>query len=422
MSEGNSKLGFQATWSMAVGGMVGGGIFSTLGVVIGIAGQWAWLSFLIAGMVALASGYSYSKLADKYGEGGGAFTFLRKIHKDGFAGSLSWVLILGYILTNSVYAYTFGTYLAHVFDLGAWFPRAAALSILGLFVGLNLRGVGESSMTEIFLVWFKLIVLIGLACFGLFKWSPDQLSAGIPDAGISAAIFGAAAVFMAYEGFQLLAYDYDEIDNPKKTLPRALISAILVVIVIYIIVALGVAMLIGADKVVANDEVALAIAGKQALGTTGLIIVTIAAAFSTGSAINSTLFATARLGKTVADHDELPKSFAHVNSSGIPNRAIIGLGSVSAIFAIFGNLSSLVEAASLTFLFTFTTVNFLAWKAKAGHRFMTASGAIMAAAATIALTIRLAKEQPWSLAAIIATILIAVFLRPYILRKSNESP
>jgi len=89
---------------MAVDGMVGGGIFSTLGVVISIAGQWAWLSFLAAGLVALASGYSYSKLAEKYGEGGGAFTFLSKIHKDGFAGSLSWVLILGHILTNSIYA------------------------------------------------------------------------------------------------------------------------------------------------------------------------------------------------------------------------------------------------------------------------------------------------------------------------------
>lgn len=404
---------------MAVGGMVGGGIFSTLGVVISIAGQWAWLSFVAAGLVALASGYSYSKLADKYGEGGGAFTFLREIHKEGFAGSLSWVLILGYILTNSVYAYTFGTYLAHVFDFGPWLPRAAAISILALFVGLNLRGVGESSGAEILFVWFKLIVLVGLACFGIFKWDPGQLSAGVQDHGIPAALFGAAAVFMAYEGFQLLAYDYEDIENPKKNLPRALISSILVVIVVYVVVALGVAMLIGAGKVVENEEVALSIAGKQALGTTGLIIVTIAAAFSTGSAINSTLFATARLAKTVADHDELPKSLAHENSKEIPDRAIIGLGALSAVFAVFGNLSSLVEAASLIFLFTFATVNVLAWSEKAGHRYLTASGAVLSIAATIALSIRLFREQPWSLAALCCVILIAVFGRPYILRRQS---
>ena len=63
--------------------MVGGGIFSTLGVVIGIAGALAWLSFVAAGLVAFAAGYSYVKLAGHYGEGGGAFTFLREIEPTG---------------------------------------------------------------------------------------------------------------------------------------------------------------------------------------------------------------------------------------------------------------------------------------------------------------------------------------------------
>lgn len=65
------KLGFQGTWSMAVGGMVGGGIFSTLGVVIGVSGRLAWLSFVSAGLVALLAGYSYVRLAAAYGEGAG---------------------------------------------------------------------------------------------------------------------------------------------------------------------------------------------------------------------------------------------------------------------------------------------------------------------------------------------------------------
>lgn len=67
MTETKAKLNFNAIWSMAVSGMVGGGIFSTLGVVIGIAGAWAWLSFAVAGLIALAAGYSYVKLADHYG-------------------------------------------------------------------------------------------------------------------------------------------------------------------------------------------------------------------------------------------------------------------------------------------------------------------------------------------------------------------
>lgn len=69
MDHYKSKLGFSGTWSMAVGGMIGGGIFSTLGVVIGIAGAWAWFSFVVAGLIALAAGYSYAKLAAYYDEG-----------------------------------------------------------------------------------------------------------------------------------------------------------------------------------------------------------------------------------------------------------------------------------------------------------------------------------------------------------------
>lgn len=75
MSQSKSKLGFNGTWSMAVGGMVGGGIFSTLGVVVEIAGSWAWFSFVVAGLIALTAGYSYVKLAEHYGEGGGGSYF-----------------------------------------------------------------------------------------------------------------------------------------------------------------------------------------------------------------------------------------------------------------------------------------------------------------------------------------------------------
>ncbi len=401
---------------MAVGGMVGGGIFSTLGVVVGIAGPWAWLSFLAAGLVALAAGYSYVKLAAHYGEGGGAFTFLREIDAEGFAGSLSWVLIVGYVLTNAVYAFTFGSYLGHVVGLGPWFPRAAAVGIMVLFIGLNLRGVGEAGGVEVVLVWFKLAVLVGLAAWGLAQWDPPMLSRGVAGSGVGSALFGAASVFMAYEGFQLLTYDYDDIDRPERTLPRALLSAIVVVIFVYLMVSVGTAMLIGADQVVEHREVALAIAGRQALGVAGLVVVTIAAAFSTGSAINATLFATARLAYRVADDGELPASLEHKNGAGVPDRAVIGLGVMAALLAAVGTLTTLVEAASLAFLITFGVVGGLAFRQRTGSRWVTGLGALGAAAASVALILRLAETEPIALAFLGLLVLTAVFGRPVLLR------
>jgi amino acid transporter len=401
---------------MAVGGMVGGGIFSTLGVVVAIAGQWAWLSFVCAGLVALGAGYSYVRLAVHYREGGGAFTFLREIDAEGLAGSLSWILLTGYVLTNAVYAFTFGQYLAHVFELGQWFARFSAVAIMGLFIGVNLRGVGEAGGIEIFLVWFKLAVLVGLAGWGLAQWDPAMLSRGVPDAGIGLALFGAASVFMAYEGFQLLTYDYEDIRSPDRTLPLAVMSSIVAVIAVYVIVALGTTMLIGADQVVEHQEVALAIAGREALGTIGLVIVTIGAAFSTGSAINSTLFATARLAHKVADDRELPAALAHRNDSGVPARAVVALGGLAALLAATGSLGTLVEAASLAFLFTFTAVCALAFRQRAGSRIITGASTVAALAATAGLIVRLVQHNPLPLAFLAGLAIVAIFGRPLLMR------
>jgi hypothetical protein len=334
----------------------------------------------------------------------------------GFAGSLSWVLIVGYVLTNAVYAFTFGQYLGHVAGLGPWFPRLVAVAIVALFVVLNLRGVGEAGGVEVFLVWFKLVVLVGLASYGISHWQPALLSRGVTDAGIPAALFGAASVFMAYEGFQLLTYDYDDIRAPRKTLPLAVLSAIVVVIGVYVLVALGTAMLVGADQVVAHEEVALAIAGRQAFGTAGLWVVTVAAAFSTGSAINATLFATARLAHTVAEDDELPAALDHRNARGVPDRAVVGLGASAALLAAIGSLTTLVEAASLAFLFTFCVVCGLAFRQKAGLRIVTGFGALTGALACGALVVRLVRTDPMALALLGLLVIIAVFGRPFILR------
>ena len=414
MSKPDEKLSLHAAWSMAVGGMIGGGIFSTLGVVIEVAGAWAWLSFLVAGLIALAAGYSYARLAAYYHKGGGAFTYLREVNAKHFAASLSWILIAGYVLTNAVYAYTFGQYLSYVLDLGPVFARIFAILIMSAFIALNLRGVAEAGWVEVLLVWVKLVVLLGLAFWGMYDWQPERLSEGIDSSGMAAAIFGAAAIFMAYEGFQLLAYDYDDIEDPDNNLPKAMLSALVVVIVIYILVTLGTPMLIGAGEVVKHKEVALAVAGREALGTTGLIIVTIAAAFSTGSAINSTLFATARLSRTVAKAGELPNFFTHQSKHGIPDRAVLALGIGAALLAAIGSLELLVEAASLAFLLTFTVVCALAFHRNAGMRVITGFGAVAAAAAAVALVLRLMETNLPALIALAVMVVCAFVGRPLI--------
>lgn len=312
-------LGPGGAWAMAVGGMIGGGIFSTLGVVISVAGEWTWLSFLLGGLVALASGHSYSALTRQIGQSGGSYAYLRDLGWNRLARFVVWTLIAGYTLTVSVYAVTFGAYAANVFALAGWAKIAAAIAAITLLAGVNLIGAAEATLLEKVAVWGKLAILLGLAAIGLWHWAPERLvlDPGQP-VGWHAAVIGMGVVFMAYEGFQLLSYDYDEMRDAPRTISVAMPAAILVTMATYILVALGATMLAGAQAIVAQEEVALAIAGREALGLAGFLAVSLAATFSAGSAINATVFATARLAESAAQDGELPSLFSRRDARDVP--------------------------------------------------------------------------------------------------------
>jgi len=133
-------------------------------------------------------------------------------------------------------------------------------------------------------------------------------------------------------------------------------------------VALGATMLAGAKSIVEQEEIALAVAGRDPLGTFGFIAVSIAATFSASSAINATVFATARLAESAARDGELPELFARRGARDVPWFGTLVISGVAAIFVLFGTISGLVESASLVFLLIFALVNGLAIHCRAGAR------------------------------------------------------
>jgi amino acid transporter len=407
----NEKLGWNAAWSMAVGGMIGGGIFSVLGVVVEHAREYAAVSFVLGGLVALATADSYVRLAHREGRGGGAFTYVRSLGRRELAGSLAWVLTFGYVLTMSVYAFTFGHYLGEVLGVGPFVIRAAAVAIIVAFAAVNAIGVRASGSVEVFTVWAKVIVLVGLAIIGLAAWNPSALNDGVEAPGVVGVLVGAATVFMAYEGFQLVTYDYDDIRSPERTIGMAIIPAVIAVTGIYVVVAIGTGFLIGAESIVENREVALAIAGDEALGAWGKVIVSFAALFSTASAINATLFATARLARDVADDHQMPGWLAAETPKGVPFNAIGILGLSAAVLAAVGSLGALVEAASLIFLVTFAVVNMVAAVELDGRRWAALLGAGGATGAAAVLIVQLGTETPLHLAGIVGVAVAIVVVR-----------
>ena len=414
-SRTSASFGAPSLVALATGGMVGGGIYVALGVVVEAAGQWAWLSFVISGIVAVTTAASYGELSNHFGAGGGSFAFLEEMDRRGAAGALGWVLLFAYTLTIALYAYAFGRYTAHAFDLGSPAPRLLSAVVLVGLVGLNLLGAGKLKVVEIAIVGANLAVLVALAVVGVADWQPAELVASSGPKGPWSAWLGAAAIFVSYEGFQLLTYDYDEIDEPRRILTPGLVGSAIAVVGIYVAVALGATMIAGADVVVAQAEVALSVAAEQALGTVGLLAMTVAAMFATSAAINSTLFSSAQLARRISDDGELPAWLDHRNGADVPDRAVLVLGAGAGALALAGSLSSLVEAASLAFLAAFAVVNVLALREQVGRRWVAVTALVVGGAVGAVLVVRLALTRPIALGAMLVVFSLAGWARPRIL-------
>jgi amino acid transporter len=407
---------------MAVGGMIGGGIFSVLGVTVAVAGHAAFGCFVLGGAIALLTAHAYATLSLKAGRSGGPFVYLRDTGRQELGALVGWLLILGYVVALAVYAFTFGHYFAHVVGATDLAARIASVGVMVVFFGVNLRGIGASALSEDAIVLVKLAVLGVIACVGITHFSPARL-APVDDRGLSGIVLGAASIFVAYEGFELLAYDYDDIDEPRRTLPRSLYLSVSVVITVYLIVTIGSQMLVSDALIVQQKEVAFATVGQQAFGTAGRWFATLGALLATCSAINATLFSTARQMRDMAAAHELPARLER-QSDGLPVTALAFLAVLGAAFAMLPGILEVLAFGSATFLSVFALVNLLAARAarRRRDRIMGYVGAMACGGAIVALGIELYGHDRPALALVFGCLLALGLLRVLFVRLRAEGP
>ena len=194
--------------------------------------------------------------------------------------------------------------------------RLLSVAVVVGFLLVNLRGVTLSSLTEDVVVVTKLVVLLGIAVIGMASFDVDRLDP-LVGSGVGGVVLGAATVFFAYEGFELICYDRDDMADPERTLPRSLYLSVVVVGVVYVAVTIGAQMLVPDAVLVAGKEAAFIEVGRAALGEAGRWAAIVGAVFATGSAINATLFSTARLVRDAAASGEVPSALGR-ESHGLP--------------------------------------------------------------------------------------------------------
>ncbi|WP_435346693.1 APC family permease [Haloarchaeobius sp. HRN-SO-5] len=376
MSDG--RLGLTAAVSIALGGMIGGGIYAVLGVVTQITGAATWGAFVLAGVVALCAGYSYVGLndlvADEDSNGGGSVTFVQSFTGNStLAGMVGWTLLIGYIGSMAMYAYAFGEFtvsLPLVPHEVAGLPLRPVVSVLAVagFVGLNLLGARASGSAENVLVGLKVLVLVVFGVGGLlyaFGATPEPVHVGFSKFTSFSPIMAAAVSFVAFQGWQLLFYDQESMSDPLDQIPKAVYVAIPVAVAIYVLVALATFNLapqaLQSNPHTALTDAAGTLGGVFGLASAGAVLISLSALFSTGSAINATLFSAGYFAKGMLSSDLLPDRAGDSSTSGVPRRTLLLIGLVTGVFTVYGSLSAITSFASLAFIVVFGGMSLLAF-------------------------------------------------------------
>ena len=310
---------------------------------------------------------------------------------------LLWLLVFGYIVAMAVYSFTFGRYAADALDAPTWVARILTVAVVVGFLVLNMRGVRVSSLTEDVVVVTKLVILATIAIVGMAHFSSVRLDP-LTNEGFGGLFLGAATVFFAYEGFELISYDRDDMHDPDRTLPRSLYLSVAIVAAVYIGVTLGAQMLVSDHAIVARKEVAFIAVGEAALGSAGRWAAIIGAIFATGSAINATLFSCARLIRDASVTGELPAALGR-ETDGLPFVAMLFISVAGIGLAMLPGITAVIAFGSGAFLAIYTVANYLQMRMATGRgaRALAAVGALTCLAAIGALLVELGRDDPTGL-------------------------
>jgi amino acid transporter len=355
---GSGQIGLVAAVSIGIGGMVGAGIFSILGVVAHAAGNAMWLAFAIGGVVALLSTYSYAKLGATFPSAGGATHFLVKSFGDGvLTGGLNLFMWAGYIISLALYATAFGGYAATFVTTApsALLLKSLAVASVVLLTLVNAFGATLMGRWETVIVAVKVAILVLFAAVGLCFIRPGYLSPELwPEA--KSVLFGAGVLFIGYEGFGLITNAAADMRDPRKMLPRALYTSVILVIVLYLAVSLTVTGNLSDYEIEQSKDYALAEAAKPFLGQFGFRLIAIAALFSTASAINATLFGSANVCYMIARDGELPAGLSRTEWKDATGGLLLTAALVVVVMLIF-DLSGIAMMGSAAFLLIYAAVN-----------------------------------------------------------------
>ena len=376
---------------MGLGMMIGAGVFVGIGLSIEKVGPGGLiLTFVLNGLVALFTAMSFAELSSAIPRAGGAYNFARIGFGRGASFVAGWMEWLASSLAGAFYAVVFASFTVEYLDKLTGFglagsPKAAvvkvvALAAAGLFIFINYRGSSETGKIGALFTAGQMLFVLLIAAAGVVTAirEPARLANFQPfmPNGWWRLLGAMGVIYVAFEGFEVIAQAGDEAIDPKRNIPKAMLYSVLIVTLTYVLVAAATVVAVRADSPeLRGTPVWEWIAGFEKAGRFGFraaverlmpfggLLVTLAVIFSSTSALNATTYSAARASYALGRDRMLPAWFARISPTRkTPSVALIFTALIVLTAAVFLDHRHGAACASIMFLFLFLTVNLCALK------------------------------------------------------------
>jgi APA family basic amino acid/polyamine antiporter len=407
-------LGLLDATAISVGAIVGAGIFVVTGIVAGLAGPALILSMLISAVIALLTAMSFAELSALFPREGGAYEFGYRLVSP-FVGFLSgWMWMISNIFAGAAVSLGFAYYITAVFPTSH--ASLLAAIIVMAFTSINFFGVRQSANINNFLVAAKLAILTFFFVFGLAHVNSANFSPFV--ASGTGVLYGAFYIFFAYGGFARVAMVAEEVKDPERNVPRAILLSLAISTIFYIIVGFVAVGLVGANRL-SNSNSPLA----DAIGATGsnaaVYLVSAGGLMATASVLLTSILGVSRISFAMARRNDLPQALSRLHPRyNTPYYSVWATGALMVLLVLFVNLTSVVAISTFAQLFYYIVANVSALRMDAQKRKYPVVVPVLGAVTCFALLVFVLFISPetW----LIGIAALALGAAYYIIKKSNR--
>jgi basic amino acid/polyamine antiporter, APA family len=343
--------------AIGLGAIIGAGLFVVTGVAARVAGPAFVVGLLVAGVAAACNALSSAQLAAAYPRSGGTYEYGYEVLSPRFGFAAGWLFLVSKLAAGGTVALGFGATVAALWP--AVPPRAAGVVAAVVLTAANYVGVKKAGRINTAVVVVTVSVLVLFVATGIPVFDRSHLIPFAPT-GVRGVLEAAALLFFAYTGYARVATLGEEVQEPQKTIPRAIVIALSISLVLYAAVSV---VAVGAIGAPAMGKTASPLqAAAAAFPMRGMAhVVGVGAMTAMLGVLLSQVFGISRMVFAMARRHDLPRGLEHVHPKhAVPDRAVLLAGAVIVAVGLAGTLTWVVATATFTILVYYTITNLAA--------------------------------------------------------------